>query len=118
MDVLPISVLIVSNFNAMPPSFNNQFTTKAKEAIKKAHELVIERGQNHVSPLHLLTALIVQDESMVASILDRMEVDVILLTDSLVEAIDSGATSNTVSPSYQIYLTPEMVHVLDYSPKA
>lgn len=102
----------------MPPSFNNQFTTKAKEAIKKAHELVIERGQNHVSPLHLLTALILQDESMVASILDRLEIDVILLTDSLIEAIDTGSTSNTVAPSYQIYLTPEMVHVLDFSPKA
>ena len=30
------------------------FTTKAKEAVRKAHELAIERGQNHVSPIHLL----------------------------------------------------------------
>lgn len=36
----------------MPPL--QQFTTKAKEAIKKAHELAIERGQNHVSTSHLL----------------------------------------------------------------
>ena len=63
----------------------NHFTTKAKEVIRKAHELVIERGQNHVNPVHLLTALILQEESMVVSILDRMEVDTILLTDSLLE---------------------------------
>ena len=65
----------------MPP-FGN-FTTKAKETIRKAHELAIERGQNHVNPLHLLAALILQDESMIASILDKLEVDSVLLTDSL-----------------------------------
>jgi ATP-dependent Clp protease ATP-binding subunit ClpA len=51
--------------------FNN-FTTKAKEAIRKAHELVIERGQDHVTPMHLLAALIIQEESMVISILEKM----------------------------------------------
>ncbi len=95
----------------MPPL--NQFTTKAKEAIRKAHELAIERGQNHVNPLHLMSALILQEESMVASILDKLEVDVILLTDSLLEAIDTNETSNTISPSYQLYLTPELAQTLD-----
>jgi len=65
----------------MPPF--NHFTTKAREAIRKAHELAIERGQNHVNPLHLLAALILQEESMVASILDKLEIDNILLTDAL-----------------------------------
>ena len=73
----------------------NQFTTKAKEVIRRAHELVIERGQNHVGPLHLLTSLILQEESMVASILDRLEVDTILLTDSLLEAMESGVSGST-----------------------
>src|SRR3989338_5215028 len=96
--------------------FNN-FTTKAKEAIRKAHELVIERGQNHVGPLHLLAALILQEESMVASILDKMEVDIILLTDSLFEAMEGVASGNTVSPSYQIFLTPELAHTIEHSSK-
>ena len=95
----------------MPPF--NQFTTKAKEAVRKAHELAIERGQNHVNPLHLLSALILQEESMVSSILDKLEVDVILLTDSLLEAIDTNETSNTISPSYQIYLTPELAQTIE-----
>jgi ATP-dependent Clp protease ATP-binding subunit ClpA len=95
----------------------NHFTTKAKEAIRKAHELVIERGQNHVSPLHLLAALILQEESMVASILDKMEVDTILLTDSLFEAMEGVASSNTVAPSYQIFLTPELAQIIEDSSK-
>ena len=70
----------------MPPL--NNFTTKAKEVIRRAHELAIERGQNHVNPLHLLAALVLQEESIVASILDRLDIDIILFTDSIMEAIE------------------------------
>jgi ATP-dependent Clp protease ATP-binding subunit ClpB len=96
--------------------FNN-FTTKAKEAVKKAHELAIERGQNHINPLHLLTALVLQEESMVLSILERMEVDTILLTDSLLEAIEGPEAGSTLAQSYQLYLTPELAQVLEESSK-
>src|SRR3989344_9313018 len=99
----------------MPPF--NHFTTKAKEAIRKAHELAIERGQNHVNPLHLLAALILQEESMVASILDKLEVDNILLTDSLLEAIEGPESGNVLSPSYQLYLTPELAQAIESSSK-
>jgi ATP-dependent Clp protease ATP-binding subunit ClpB len=99
----------------MPP-FNN-FTTKAKEVIKRAHELAIERGQNHVNPLHLLAALVLQEESIIASILDRLEADVVLLTDSILEAIEATHTSTTLSTSYQIYLTPDLAQIIDQSGK-
>lgn len=95
----------------MPPLKN--FTTKAKEAIRRAHELAIERGQNHVNPVHLLCALILQEESMVASILDKLEVDTMVLTDLLLEQIDSPETNSTLSPSYQIYLTPDLAQILE-----
>jgi ATP-dependent Clp protease ATP-binding subunit ClpB len=95
----------------MPPL--NQFTTKAKEAIRRAHELAIERGQNHVNPMHLLAALILQEESMVASILDKLEVDTILLTDSLLEAIEAPEGGATLNPSYQIYLTPDLAQAIE-----
>jgi ATP-dependent Clp protease ATP-binding subunit ClpB len=96
--------------------FNN-FTTKAKEAIRKAHELAIERGQNHVNPLHLLAALIIQEESMVASILDKLQIDTILLTDSLMEAIEGTDQGQTLSASYQVYLTPELAQTIDSASK-
>ncbi len=95
----------------MPP-FKN-FTTKAKEAIRKAHELAIERGQNHVSPLHLLTALIHQEESLVFSVLDRMDIDTILLSDTLLEVLEIPEASSTLSPSYNLYLTPELAQTLE-----
>ncbi len=95
----------------------NHFTTKAKEAIRKAHELAIERGQNHVNPMHLLAALLLQEESIVISILDKMDVDTILLTDSVLDVIENPETSQTISPSYQIYLTPELAHTIESSSK-
>ncbi|MDP3763807.1 MAG: AAA family ATPase [bacterium] len=95
----------------------NHFTTKAKEVIRKAHELAIERGQNHVSPIHLLSALLIQEESIVISILDKMNVDTVLLTDSVLDVIENPETSQTISPSYQIYLTPELAHAIESSSK-
>ena len=99
----------------MPP-FNN-FTTKAKEAVRRAHELAIERGQNHVSPLHLLAALVLQEESLVFSMLDRMEVDTIMLADAVLEHLEAPETASVLSPSYQIYLTPDLAQALEAAGK-
>ncbi len=99
----------------MPPL--NKFTTKAKDVIKKAHELAIERGVNHVSSLHLLTALILQEESMVTSILDKLEIDTMLLTDTVIELIEAPESRSTISPSYQIYLNPDLAQVIERSVK-
>tara|TARA_B100000508_G_scaffold36077_1_gene27893 strand:+ start:8468 stop:11218 length:2751 start_codon:yes stop_codon:yes gene_type:complete len=97
----------------MMPNFHN-FTTKAKEAIRKAHELAIERGQNHVSPIHLFTALAMQDESAVIAILDKLDIDVIAFTDLLLEALEMPESTN-ISQSYQLYLTPELAKALEFS---
>lgn len=98
----------------MPP-FNN-FTTKARDAIRRAHELAIERGQTHVTPMHLFAGLVLQEESIVLSILEKLDVDVILLTESIIESmeessVDVGATTS----SYQLYLTPELAQTIESS---
>jgi ATP-dependent Clp protease ATP-binding subunit ClpB len=96
------------------PNFHN-FTSKAKEAIRKAHELAIERGQNHVSPTHLLAALAIQEESAVIAILDRLDIDIIAFSDLLLEALETPEVQNTISQSYQLYLTPELAKGLEFS---
>ena len=103
-------MLLVCYNSDMPPF--HQFTTKAKEVIRRAHELAIERGQNHVGPMHLLAALITQEESAVVSILERLEVDMVLLTDSVLESLEGTESGGVLAPSYQIYLTPELAGIL------
>lgn len=99
----------------MPPF--NHFTTKAKEAIRRSHELAIERGQNHVNSIHMLAALVLQEESMVVAILERLEIDIALLTDSILEFIENPEQRTTLSQSYQMYLTPDLAQVIENASK-
>ena len=98
----------------MPP-FGN-FTSKARDAIRRAHELAIERGQTHVTPMHLLAGLVLQDESMVLSIIEKLEIDPVMMTESIIESIEEGSVSGTTTASsYQLYLTPELAQALENS---
>jgi len=99
----------------MPPF--NHFTTKAKEIIRHAHEFVIERGQNHVSSLHLLAALVTTEDSVVLPLLDRLDIDTAHLVDVILEQIEMPERGNTLSASYQIYLTPDLAQVIEHSSK-
>ena len=100
----------------MVPPFKN-FTAKARDAIRQAHELAIERGQNHVNPTHLLGALIMQDESMVISILDKMKIDSVLMIEGLLDIIEAPEGAETLSPSFQMYLAPELAQIIEHSTK-
>ncbi|RJQ33827.1 AAA family ATPase [Candidatus Parcubacteria bacterium] len=96
--------------------FHN-YTTKAKEAIHRAHQLAVERGHNQVSTVHLLAALLMQEESMVLPMLEQLDVDVAHLTDSVLEQIEGSSSNTAVSPSFQLYLTPELVRVFEAAPR-
>lgn len=98
----------------MPPAFNN-FTTKAKEAIQRAHQIAAERSQNHVTPLHLLASILIQEDNMVIPILERSGVDYVLLLDIILENIEGYPLANTLSQVPQMFLTAELVKVLEAS---
>jgi ATP-dependent Clp protease ATP-binding subunit ClpB len=62
-------------------------------------------------------ALLTQEESLVHAILEKLEIDIIHLTDSIIDAIEVPGGSGTMSPSYQMYLTPELATTLENSLK-
>ena len=96
----------------MMTPFGN-YTTKAKEAVHRAHQIAVERGQNQVTPLHLLAALLTQDDGMVLSILEQLSVDTVHLTDSALELLDTGPVGMVASPSFQLYVTQELAHIFE-----
>lgn len=100
----------------MPPAFNN-FTTKAKEAIHRAHQIATERNQNHVTPLHLFAGILLLEDSIVIPILEKLGVDYVLLLDVVLENIEGHPSVSTLSPSYQMYLTSELAQTLDNAGK-
>ena len=57
----------------------NRFTTKAQEALFKAQEISSAYGQFQVDAIHLLASLVRQEESVVVTILNKMEVNTELL---------------------------------------
>jgi len=102
----------------MPPFHN--FTKKAKEVIRRSHELAIERGQNHVNAIHLLAALLTQDESIVVSVLEKLQVDPNTFTDAIIDEVDDlggEETVDTLASSVQMYLTPDLAQIIERSMK-
>ncbi|MDP1629173.1 MAG: ATP-dependent Clp protease ATP-binding subunit, partial [bacterium] len=91
----------------------NKFTIKAQEALARSHEIAAEYRQTEINPLHLLAALISQEESAVSAILEKLEIDRELLekeiegeTERLPKIISGGGAP-------QIYLTQEMAQILE-----
>ena len=102
----------------MPPI--DRFTDKAKEAIRIAHELAIERGKNHVGVLHMLLALSLQDGGMVPAILEKLNVDVEDFTTSIMVELDDMASKtkpDVLQSSMQLFISQELAKIIELSMK-
>jgi ATP-dependent Clp protease ATP-binding subunit ClpB len=96
----------------------NKFTTKAKDIVRRAHELAMERGQSQVTQSHLMAALLITEDNVVISTIESLNIDCPLLLDLLFENIEiSIVESETVNPSYQMFLTGELVASFETSLK-
>ena len=96
----------------MPPFTN--FTIKAQEVLKKAHDLALERSHHQIDVLHLLTALVLQEEGTVDAMLEKIEVDISALVDRLLESLDSMPRGAMIStPLGQVYLTQDLAKVIE-----
>ena len=89
------------------------FTHKAQEAILSAQSLAQEKGQQQIDALHLLAALLSQEESIVLNLLQRLRADYEGLKRKTKTALDK--IPQIVSPQAfgQFYLTQDMAKVLE-----
>ena len=67
----------------------NSLTIKAQEALQGAVSLARERGQQAVEPMHLLSVLIKDDDSLGTFLLGRVGVNLRTLKDEVAKALDS-----------------------------
>ncbi|MDO8436282.1 MAG: AAA family ATPase [bacterium] len=92
---------------------NGNFTHKAQEAILSAQSLAQERSQQQVDALHLLYALLSQEEGLVLNLLLRLGADIeglIKKTKTYLDRIPNIVTPQTFG---QFYLTQDMAKVLE-----
>ncbi|MDZ4285845.1 MAG: AAA family ATPase, partial [Candidatus Sungbacteria bacterium] len=96
----------------MPPF--HQFTIKAQEVLKKAHDLALERSRQQIDVMHLLGALLLQEEGTVDAVLEKLEIDISAFIDRTLETLDTlprGAMIST--PLGQVYLTQDLAKVIE-----
>jgi len=99
----------------------NNFTHKSQEALQMAHAIAVEHGQQALEPIHLLMALLQQEDGVVGALVDKItphrarlrgEVDSILesLPSSPAPAIPTGGLA-------QIYMSQQMANALTLAEK-
>ena len=89
------------------------FTNKAQDAILSAQSIAQERGQQQIDALHLLLALLFQENSVVLTVLQKLTVDIDNLKKKTESAIEKISTILTPTNFGQLYLTQDMAKVLD-----
>ncbi len=97
--------------------FNN-FTNKAQEALRRAHEIALERGHGSLDVTHLLGALLTQEDGVVFHLLSKLEVDAAALSDYVFDALEGSVSANVLTPHQQLYLTQELARTLEAAGRA
>ncbi|MGA2417858.1 MAG: AAA family ATPase [Candidatus Staskawiczbacteria bacterium] len=91
----------------------NNFTNKAQDALMQAQQLAQEKGQAQIDALHLLSALLSQEGSIVITILQKLGIDADSLKKKVEAQIAKIPTILTPQAFGQFYLTQDMAKVLD-----
>ncbi|MEX2400730.1 MAG: ATP-dependent chaperone ClpB [Rhodothermales bacterium] len=79
-----------------------KFTVKAQEAVQKAMEMAASENHQGIEPPHLVRAFLTDPESIVMSILQRLEAQIPVLSKAIDEAISTlpVVTGSSVSGQY------------------
>lgn len=96
-----------------------QFTMKSQEAIQLAHKIATTNGQQAVDSIHLLSALLEQEDGVVLAILKKLQTDVNAMRgqiDAYLKQIPSVVVD--AGGVGQIFLSQQLSRVLVSSEKA
>lgn len=93
------------------------FTNKAQEALQRAQAIASERNQQQIDTLHLLAALLLQDDSIVITILERLGVDINGLRARIDQELNRIPRTLGELGFGQFYLTQDLAKVLDRARK-
>jgi len=94
----------------------DKFTTKAQEALQDAHGISAERGQQQVDALHLLKALLLQEDSLVLAIIEKFGADIKKIDKEIDQALARLPRLNIVNTGImQAYLTQDLGKIIEQS---
>jgi ATP-dependent Clp protease ATP-binding subunit ClpB len=98
------------------PNFH-RFTIKAQEALQNAQEIAAKKNHGELKPLHLLAALLEDEQSLVIPVLERSGVNLETLDEQIEVELDRIPPIVSNSALGQLYLSQELMKVLDQAAK-
>ncbi|RJP44174.1 ATP-dependent chaperone ClpB [Candidatus Parcubacteria bacterium] len=98
------------------PNFH-RFTIKAQEALQSAQELAAKKNHGELKPLHLLAALLEDQQSLVGPVLTRSGVNLEKLSQQIEAELERSPKLVGGSNVSQLYLSQELMRVLDQAAK-
>jgi ATP-dependent Clp protease ATP-binding subunit ClpB len=98
------------------PNFH-RFTIKAQEALQNAQEIAAEKNHGELKALHLLAALLEDDQSLVVPVLERSGANLEKLDEQIELELDRIPPIIANSNVGQLYLSQELMKVLDQAAK-
>jgi len=98
------------------PNFH-RFTIKAQEALQNAQEIAAKKNHGELKSLHLLAALLEDEQSLVIPVLERSGVNLESLDEQIEVELDRIPPIVSNSALGQLYLSQELMKVLDQAAK-
>jgi ATP-dependent Clp protease ATP-binding subunit ClpB len=98
------------------PNFH-RFTIKAQEALQNAQEVAAKKNHGELKALHLLAALLEDEQSLVIPVLERCGANLEKLNEEIDLELDRIPPIMTTSAVGQLYLSQELMKVLDQAAK-
>ena len=98
------------------PNFH-RFTIKAQEALQNAQEIAAQENHGELKALHLLLALLNDEQSLVIPTLTRTGANLEMLREQLESELDHLPKIVNGSSVSQLYLSQELMRILDQAAK-
>ena len=98
------------------PNFH-RFTIKAQEALQNAQDIAAQKNHGELKALHLLAALLEDEQSLVIPVLERSGANIEKLDEQIDFELDRIPQIVSGAPVGQLYLSPELMAVLDKAAK-
>jgi ATP-dependent Clp protease ATP-binding subunit ClpB len=98
------------------PNFH-RFTIKAQEALQNAQEIAAKKNHGELKSMHLLAALLEDEQSLVIPVLERSGVNLEKLDEQIEVELDHIPPIVSNSTLGQLYLSQELMKVLDQAAK-
>jgi len=95
----------------------NKLTTKSQEALIVAQNIALENGQQQISAVHLLYSLLIQPESLVKTILDKMQIQIENIKNQLIIEIENLPKHPIESAAGTVQGTQEVAQILNEAKK-